>query len=349
MNITQSAFTIAEVCNQMDRDEVTVNREYQRSGGVWPSPARSFLIDTILSGFPIPKFIFYQKTNLSSRTTIKEIVDGQQRISAIKDFFDGKLKISGKGSWAGNTFDSLAEEDQQKFLDYSISSDVFVAADESEIRQVFQRMNSYQVPLNRQEQRHATYQGELKWFIFDLTVRYSEILKRFGVISERQFVRMVDAALFTELLYALEHGLESTSDSKLDKFYEEHDEEFDTKKATKMIIAVFASLISRENLLQGQLSKTYHFYTLFLAIAHVIHGPVPALQLVYNVTGKKKLPSEQQAFRLSQLAGALDEPELHPRYKSFIEASSEGSNRINQRRTRFKWMCAALLDVRNPR
>ncbi len=348
MNITQSAFTIAEICTQMDRDEIVVNKEYQRSGGVWPGPARSFLIDTILSGFPIPKFILYQKTDLRNRKTIKEIVDGQQRISAIKNFFEGKLKMSGKGAWAGHTFDSLEEADQRRFIDYSLSCDVFVAADESQIRQVFQRMNSYQVPLNRQEQRHASYQGELKWFIFGLTVKYAQILKKLGVMSERQFVRMVDAALFTEILYSLENGLQSTSEPKLDKFYEAHDAEFDSETASRFIDSVFGTILDMENVFQGPLTKTYHFYSLFLAIGHVVHGPIDALSGTYEIGNRRKAPLEQQEFRLSQLAGALDEPDLHPQYRPFVEASAEGSNRINQRITRFQWMCAALLDAPNP-
>jgi len=38
-----------------------------------------------------------------------------------------------------------------------------VAATPAEVREVFRRINSYTVPLNSEEQRHATYQGPFKF------------------------------------------------------------------------------------------------------------------------------------------------------------------------------------------
>lgn len=348
MQVTQSSFTVAEFCDQMLTDAIIVNKEYQRSSGVWPGPARSFLIDTILSGFPIPKLILYQITDVRSRRTIKEIVDGQQRSSAIFDFYSNELKLSGKGNWSGLRYDDLTEEDQQKFVSYPLSCDIFVGAEKSEVRQVFQRMNSYQVPLNRQEQRHATYQGVFKWFILELTVKYAQYLKGMGVMGERQFVRMADAALFTELIYSIENGIESTSDTKLDMFYKSHEDQFNETKYSELSDLVFADILNMQDLHSGPLMKSYHFYTLFLAVAHVNHGPINAFQEVFHIEAPVDVPIETQIFRLSRLASALDEPEINQAYRSFIDASSEGSNRINQRRERFRWTCAALTDTPNP-
>ncbi|GAJ16274.1 unnamed protein product, partial [marine sediment metagenome] len=52
---------------------------------VWSSKARSYLIDTILDGFPIPAVYIRQKINLKIAKSIREVVDGQQRIGAILD------------------------------------------------------------------------------------------------------------------------------------------------------------------------------------------------------------------------------------------------------------------------
>jgi hypothetical protein len=130
MQVTTTTYTIADYCRQMESKNVVVNNEYQRSPKVWPTAARSYLIDTILSGFPIPKLSLYQKTDLRTRITIKEIVDGQQRSRAIRDFFSDTLRISGKSRFAGSKYSDLDEADQQRFLDYSLSCDVFVGATE---------------------------------------------------------------------------------------------------------------------------------------------------------------------------------------------------------------------------
>jgi Protein of unknown function DUF262 len=163
MQFIPTNFTVAEYCGQLAAGTIVVNKDYQRTDTVWPPAARSYLIETILEGYPMPKFLLSQKTDLKSRKTIKEIVDGQQRTKAITDFFEDKLRISGKTNFSGKTLKQLDEEDQQRFMNYSITADVFAGATDDEIRQVFRRMNSYTVPLNHQERRHAIHQGEFKW------------------------------------------------------------------------------------------------------------------------------------------------------------------------------------------
>jgi len=55
MQVTNTGFTIAEYCDQMKAGSIVVNRDYQRTDTVWPPAARSYLIETILLGYPIPK------------------------------------------------------------------------------------------------------------------------------------------------------------------------------------------------------------------------------------------------------------------------------------------------------
>jgi hypothetical protein len=348
MQVINSSFTIAEYCGQLSEKSIVVNRQYQRSEKVWPTPARSYLIDTILSGFPIPKLALYQKTDLRTRRTIKEIVDGQQRSMAILDFFNDKFKLAGKSGWAGKRYSDLEDDEKERFLQYYVSCDVFVGASEPEIRQVFQRMNSYQVPLNKQEQRHATYQGIFKWFSVSLSEKYSQLLKDIGVFGDRQLIRMYDAALFTDVIYTLENGIESASEPKFDAFYKEHDERFEETRYSKLIDQMFADIISFQELHNGPLMKAYHFYTLLLALAHVYYGPREPLQRVIKLDAKGSKDRDKAVYRLSQLAAALEEPDETPDYSNFILASSKGTNRINQREERFRWMCVALADLPNP-
>ena len=85
----------------VDRKEIRVNRNYQRSEKVWPPAAKSFLIETILLGYPVPKLSLYQITDLKTRRTVKEIVDGQQRTLTIKAFFDNRLRLRRRRQDAG--------------------------------------------------------------------------------------------------------------------------------------------------------------------------------------------------------------------------------------------------------
>ena len=74
MQIIPSTYTVADYCAAMERQEIIVNRQYQRSDKVWPPPAKSFLIESVLLGFSIPKLSLYQVTDVKTRKTRKEIV-----------------------------------------------------------------------------------------------------------------------------------------------------------------------------------------------------------------------------------------------------------------------------------
>ena len=121
MEIIPTPQSIADYCKSLSRKEIIVNRQYQRNNKVWPEIARSFLIETILLGYPIPKFFLYQKVDRTSKSSYREIVDGQQRTMAIEDFFNNQLRMSKKSEhkeFAGLTYDELPEQYQDKFLGY---------------------------------------------------------------------------------------------------------------------------------------------------------------------------------------------------------------------------------------
>src|ERR1700678_4056909 len=217
----------------MKQNEIIVNRNYQRSDHVWPEAARSYLIETILKGFPIPKLYLYQVTDIKSRKTHKEIVDGQQRSVAILDFFDDRLKISKLAEnedTRNKKYSELSEDSQQVFLEYAIDVDLFVSATPAEVVEVFRRMNSYTVPLNPEEQRHASYQGKFKWFINDLADKLEAIFLETGVFKEKQLVRMADNKLLTELCDSFLNGIRTTNKAILDSLYKKRDTVFSEKE-----------------------------------------------------------------------------------------------------------------------
>ncbi|MGC9196887.1 MAG: DUF262 domain-containing protein [Syntrophobacteraceae bacterium] len=77
---------------------IIVNHEYQRSDKDGLRPSRSYLIETILLGFPIPKLSLYRTTDLKTKKTKKEIVDGQQRSRVIFDFLEATFHLTGKAA-----------------------------------------------------------------------------------------------------------------------------------------------------------------------------------------------------------------------------------------------------------
>lgn len=112
-DVHSTSYTVADYVGRLDRKELTVNRNYQRSPEVWPVEARSFLIESIILGFPIPKLYIRESTDLKTRSMKSEIIDGQQRSMAIWHFYEGKFAISKRSELEdarGCFYDDLDDE-----------------------------------------------------------------------------------------------------------------------------------------------------------------------------------------------------------------------------------------------
>ena len=71
-----------------DRGELIIDPDFQR-GNVWNIRQRSELIESIIMGIPLP--IIYLFESIDGR---KQVVDGRQRITAIIDFLNDKLRLT---------------------------------------------------------------------------------------------------------------------------------------------------------------------------------------------------------------------------------------------------------------
>jgi Protein of unknown function DUF262 len=345
MKVNSTSFTIAEYCQQMLDRSITVNRNYQRSNTIWPAAARSFLIDSILSGFPIPKLSLFQKTDLKTKKTAKEIVDGQQRSQAILDFFNDTLRVSTKGNFQGLTYSKLDEEHQQAFLSYQVSVDVFVDATESDIRELFRRVNSYNIPLNAQEIRHATFQGKFKWFLLEMANKYSQVFKEMGILTESQMARMEDAKFIADVCVGLDDGLISASEARITKIYKKYDANFllEQEFGESLRFAIDQALVFRDALGE-ELMKKYQFYCVLLAFIHNKKS-VPVFENICHSSSKGITDIQKTRENLSRLAEAattgIDQGD--PLLRQFINASAKTTDRKEQRAIRFAALCNALV------
>ncbi len=344
MHITPTSFTVVDYCQSMIRKEIIVNRDYQRSEKVWPLAARSFLIETILLGYPMPKLYLYQVTDLKSRKTIKHIVDGQQRSYTILDFYQNKFQLSRTSELEdlkGKRFDDLPTEYQQKFIDYAIPVDLFVSATDDEIREVFRRMNSYTVPLNAEEKRHSQWQGEFKWFIYKLSKKYDQTFINIGVFNDKQLIRMSDAKMFSEISHAFLKGITTTTSPNLDKLYKDYDDDFPkAKNIEKRIAQAISTILTWGELHNTALMKPHLFYALVLAVSH-IQDPVEDFLDKYLPEGHGIHDNAQT--NLSILADALENEENAPKkFQDFIQASARTTNDVKRRIVIFKFICKAI-------
>ena len=358
MKIIPTNFTVADYCLAMERKEITVNRHYQRSPKVWPLAARAFLIETILLNYPMPKLCLDQKTDAKSRKPYKEIVDGQQRSLAILGFYNNEFPLSrscDRKDIAGKKYHDLDDDNKQQFLDYSIPVDLITFSTPEEIRDIFRRINSYTVPLNPEEKRHAVYQGAFKWFIYNLSEKYDQNLSDMGVFTENQLVRMADMKLYSEIVHAFKYGITATGSSRLDMLYKEFDYSFpDENEIYKRFDEAMNFLLDMKEIHHGPLMNSYNIYSLILAFSYMknpnefddnikIMKDAKPFNMLYSATVPYEFKREIVVPNLTRLAEALEETDNSQKeFKEFIDATTSTTHGQKNREIRFKWFCKAL-------
>lgn len=335
--------TIATYCQQLENGQISINNDYQRSDTVWPPAARSNLIETILLGYPIPKFLLSQNTDLRKRTTHQEVVDGQQRTRAIREFFEDKFRIT-RGEYKGLSFKDLSDEQKKTFVEYNLSLDVFNSATDEEIREVFRRINSYHVPLNAAENRHARFQGEFKWAMKALANKWTENLVVCGVVKERQVSRMIDIELMTDLTDLILNGVRTSTPTTRLELYENHDEAFrqqsHVERTIKRAMELFLSLDSIRNTV---LVERENFLS-FMGGAFWLLDPKTKIKISIKKSKSVRLLRDHEDIErnLSILNEVLETNEVPDDWLEFKTAASEATNTSKNRTIRIDWIATAL-------
>ncbi len=149
---------------------------FQR-GFVWDLKDASRFVESLLLGLPVPS-IFLSKESDSGKLLV---VDGQQRLSSLKYFYDEiweptKAVFSLRGvdkSFEGKTYKTLRDEDRRRLDDAILHATVFKqdepTDDESGVYQVFERLNSGGKKLTPHEIRSAVFHsGPMRQLLQDL-------------------------------------------------------------------------------------------------------------------------------------------------------------------------------------
>lgn len=335
MLINPNPMNVLDYCNAFLKGDIKVDPNYQRTDRVWPEQAQQYLIETMILGYPIPKFFLHQKIDLKSKKSTKDVVDGQQRSRAIVNFFAGKFSISKKSiipHLAGKSFEMLEEGDQNSFLSYSLPIDLFVTASREEIIETFRRINSYTVPLNAEEKRHANHQGEMKWFVSHLVTEYSESLALLGTVTEKNLARMVDFKFFSEIVCFIDRGeIVTTSAKLLDDLYKKYDKEFPNSVTYKEKIDFGLNVIKGWPWLQGLNVVKFHIMEMII-------------MAIINESSMKTLRNEfaiKEGF--SELSEAI-EAGGDSNWYDFVQAASKTTNDKNRKLIIYNSVCKVLFE-----
>ncbi len=320
---------------------------------VWTHSAKVDLIDTILRGFPMPKVYLRQKIDLNSMASRREVVDGQQRLSTIFEFANDKIVLNKRArEFSGLKYSDLEAEHQEAFLSYPIAVEQLVNASNDDVLEVFARLNSYTLPLNAQELRHAKYSGDFKWSVNATARKWSVLWDDYEIVSGRERVRMADDQLMAEMFGIVLNGVTDGGQSNIKKLYNQMEKGFLEQEATekrldevlRFFVVNLADILAGTPVLRGP-----HFLMLFAALAHAKIGlPSGGLGSDLPSSNGATLSDMNNTYQnLNTIASILESPEQEailqrPDLRDFKLASGGSTQRINSRKVRFLTYFRAL-------
>lgn len=323
-----------------ERGQLVLSPRFQRRE-VWSETARSYLMDTIVRGKPIPKIFLRQRIDPTTGQSIREVVDGQQRLRTILAFISDGLLIrrTHNREFGGMYFSQLPEEIRLNVLNYELSTDLLINVSDSEVLDIFGRLNSHAVVLNEQEKINASHFGPFKRLADDLAHDYFEYWVSNGILRDAQVIRMQDVSFTADLLIAMTAGIQSKK--RIKSFYAAYEDGFpadldETADRFRRTIAELYVLFP-DGFTRSEFRRIHLHYSLFTTVYHLLYG-IPGMD--FAGPSWAELNTVEVRLRLDHVESvfaAEDAALLAPADRQFLNDSRRATTdeAVRERRTRY--------------
>jgi hypothetical protein len=169
----------------------------------WTPQMQSRLIESFLINIPVPPIILYE-TEYNSY----EVMDGQQRITAIRDFYDNQFALIGLELWPELNrlkYEQLPVKIRAGLDRRSISSIIIIRESTSNPEEAlflkqktFERLNTGGVDLSQQEVRNCLYHGKFNSLLLELA-RYSIFAEAWGIPTDDNSSELLENNLYKKM------------------------------------------------------------------------------------------------------------------------------------------------------
>lgn len=164
IRVEPSNITLREAYMMIDSGDINLSPDFQRNV-VWDAGRKSRLIESILLRIPLPVFYFS-----ADRKGVLSVVDGLQRLTAIKEFMENRLPLQNMeylDDYEGCTYNKgkkiLDDRLLRRFNLTQITINVIDAQSPTKVKyDIFRRLNTGGRPLNSQELRNCLASENLR-------------------------------------------------------------------------------------------------------------------------------------------------------------------------------------------
>ncbi len=301
------------------KNKFKIDYTYQRPNKVWNLQDNQCLIDTILRGEPLPLFFLNKK--IENGEEVFYIVDGQQRLNCIREFYNNKFKLSSKFSddkYDGKTFNgenSLLEIDQDKFLEYDLKFFIMEDYDDERVRLIFSRLQRGK-PLNLGERLNAMPGAIVPTM---RAIAEHPFIKETIDIPENRYEKYPDVA---RMLFYEVYGSKNCASDDLYKF-------FDNYKNITSNGKIYKTIVDNLNYLNRCFKGNKYFFLKKHAWIIAIYSMISDLRKAYAMTDKEK---DVKKFIVNFASNVYDEDmrQSNIMYNKFYDNVRGGWSEKNQ-------------------
>lgn len=172
MELSKSDPDLQTLVSRINNNELDLQPSFQR-GEVWDLKRRQRLIDTVLRGWYVPAVHFVIDSDNNDL-----VLDGQQRLTAIRDFFNDEFKIDGSTqppdariqALDGMTYSELPDSVRREVNRFPIQTIKLYNYNPREPNELFFRLNqSYNLtPSEKRNALHGPARDQIKGLVEEL-------------------------------------------------------------------------------------------------------------------------------------------------------------------------------------
>jgi 5-methylcytosine-specific restriction endonuclease McrA len=206
---------ISALCSRYTAGDLVLDPIFQRRK-VWDDRTSSRLIESVILEVPLP--VFYLAEGPDGE---EEVIDGQQRLTAFFRFLENQYPLKGLKALPqlnGKHFKDLDRATQRLIRGSSVRTITFKKESDENLRfEIFERLNTGAVPLNRQELRNCVYHGQYNELLGSLS-KDPDYMALMGLKEPERRMKDVEYVL---RFAAFHHATYLKYKSPMDRFLDE--------------------------------------------------------------------------------------------------------------------------------
>lgn len=318
MKTSPSSLKIRQLIRGMKDGTLVPRPEFQRRI-VWTTEDKVKFVDTLLRGYPFPEiYLANGVVNVETGEGTQLIVDGQQRVTTISQYFDGTLSLPA----SLRPYTLLQIEEKDEFLNYDVAVRDLGNISPDEVIEVFRRINATKYSLNDIEINNAIYTGQLMRLAEGLTSH--TFFEEHRIFTPTDLKRMGDTRFLLQIIITMLAGYFNRDDS-FDEFLSAYNDSFERRdEIVHRLTITFAFVDECGFPAKGRLWKKSDFFTAVIEIDR-------AIQEGADLQPTEVLNSLQKFYGDVDSEGSdSGNPAVATYYKAAVQASNDKGNRVRR-------------------